>query len=213
MLYNVIGDKMKENIDDELYENRHSIYCYPDTDVLINKLDIKDVNLLLKYEAKITAAKLLALRKKGIIGNFDVKHLIDIHIYLFEDIYPFAGKFRTENIGKGEFRFAEWQYIETELSNLLDNLKKENYLHNLDKKNLAIRLAYYMSELNVLHPFREGNGRTIREFIRELALKNNYVLNLSRADPAKFLESSIKSIIDIDDLSDIIIDCLEEFND
>ena len=200
---------MKNNLDD-LYENRHSIYCYPDTNVLINKLDIKDIDLLQKYEAKITAAKLLSLRQKGIIGNFDVKHIKNIHLYLFEDIYPFAGKFRTENIGKGAFRFAEWQYIEPELNKLLENLKVENYLNGLDADPLAQKLAYYMSELNVLHPFREGNGRTIREFIRELALKNGYTLNLMNADPAEFLEASIKSIVETEDLSSIILNCLEK---
>ena len=202
---------MENNIDD-LYENRHSIYCYPNSNVLINKLEIKDINLLQKYEAKITAAKLLSLRQKGIIGNFDVKHVKDIHFYLFEDIYPFAGKFRTENIGKGVFRFAEWQYIEPELIKLLKKLEAENYLSNLNKNNMAQRLAYYMAELNVLHPFREGNGRTIREFIRELALKNNYILNLMNVDPAHFLDASIKSIVETNDLSSIIFNCLEYAN-
>lgn len=202
---------MENNIDD-LYENRHSIYCYPKSNVLINKLEIKDIDLLQKYEAKITAAKLLSLRQKGIIGNFDIQHVKDIHFYLFEDIYPFAGKFRTENIGKGVFRFAEWQYIEPELTKLLKKLEAENYLSNLNKNNMAQRLAYYMAELNVLHPFREGNGRTIREFIRELALKNNYILNLMNVDPAHFLDASIKSIVETNDLSSIIFNCLEYAN-
>ena len=203
---------MKENIEDDLYENRHSIYCYPNTDILINKLDIKDVSLLQKYEAKITAVKLLALRQKGIIGIFDVKHLKDIHLFLFEDIYPFAGQFRTENIGKGVFRFAEWQYIDSELVKLLEKLKSEDYLANMDRNLLSNKLAYYISELNVLHPFREGNGRTIREFIRELALKNSYILNLKKVDPSAFLDASIKSIVEIDDLSSLIFNCLETQN-
>lgn len=59
-------------------------------------------------------------------------------------------------------------------------LKNENYLKGLNKEELAKRLAYYLSELNVLHPFREGNGRTTREFIRQLALKNGYKLNLKK---------------------------------
>ena len=198
---------------DDLYENRHSIYCYPNTNILINKLNIKNSKLLQKYEAKITAAKLLSLRQKGIIGNYDVHHIKNIQLYLFEDIYPFAGKFRTENIGKGAFRFAEWQYIESELTKLLENLKSENYLANIGKNELSQKLAYYMAELNVLHPFREGNGRTIREFIRELALKNGYTLNLMNSDPTQFLEASIKSIVETDDLSKLIFKCLEIIND
>lgn len=193
----------------DLYKKRNSNYCYKNSNVLINKLDIHNEKVLQKFEAKITAAKLLALRKKGIIGNFDTQHLIDIHTYLFEDIYPFAGKFRNENIAKGVFRFAEFEYIEPELERLLNELKSENYLEGLSKKDLTQRLAYYLSELNVLHPFREGNGRTIREFIRELALKNGYVLNLSNVSPSDFLKASIKSIVDTTDLSNLIAACLQ----
>ena len=194
----------------DLYEPRFSNYCYPNTNVLINKLNIKDKGTLQKFEAKITAAKLLSLRQKGIIGNFDSKHLIDIHKYLFEDIYPFAGKYRNENIAKGVFRFAEWEYIEPELEKLLGSLKEENYLLGLSKKDLAEKLAYYLSELNVLHPFREGNGRTIREFLRELALKNEYTLNIKKVSPKDFLNASIKSIVDISDLAKLLYICLEK---
>ena len=206
MWYNLSGDNMGK----DLYDKRNSNYCYKNSNTLINKLNIHDEKLLHKYEAKITAAKLLDLRQKGIIGNFDIAHLNSIHTYLFEDIYPFAGKFRNENIAKGVFRFAEYEYIEPELKKLLNELKKENYLSNLSKEDLSERLAYYLSELNVLHPYREGNGRTIREFIRELALKNGYVLNLSKVSPKDFLNASIKSIVDISDLTNLILICLEE---
>lgn len=195
---------------EDLYEHRNSNYCYPNSDVLINKLNIHNSKTLQKYEAKITAAKLLALRQKGIIGNFDIAHLNAIHTYLFEDIYTFAGKFRNENIAKGVFRFAEFEYIEPELTRLFDNLKQESYLSGLEKNALAERLAYYLSELNVLHPYREGNGRTIREFIRELALKNGFLLNLSKVSPEQFLQASIKSIVDTKNLTDCIAICLEE---
>lgn len=196
-------------MDNKIYNERHSNYCYANSNVLINKLNIKDFKKLQIYEAKITAAKLLSLRQKGIIGNFDVNHLNAIHTYLFEDIYFFAGKFRNENIAKGVFRFAEWEYIESELNNLLLKLKNENYLEGISKEELANRLAFYLSELNVLHPYREGNGRTIREFIRELALKNNYVLNLSKVSPKDFLDASMKSIVDTSFLSKLIFECLE----
>ena len=100
---------------DDLYEARNSIYCYPNTDVLINKLNIKDNQLLSEVERKIVLAKSYELRKNSKIGSFDLNHFIEIHKFLFEDIYPFAGKFRNENIAKGYFSFAEWQYIEPEI--------------------------------------------------------------------------------------------------
>ena len=191
-----------------LYEG--SKYCYENSGTLKNKLDIRDYKQLEKYEAKITAAKSLGLRIKGITGDFDKKHYISIHKYLFEDIYPFAGEFREENIGKGEFRFASFEYIEPELDRLLNELKQENFLAGLSKQELAKRLAYYLSELNVLHPFREGNGRTNREFIRQLALKNGYVLNLKNPPPQEVLDASIKSVIDTTDLEKIIEEMLEK---
>jgi len=143
----------------DLYEPRSSKYSYENSDVLINYLDIRNTKDLLHYEAKITAAKSLGLRQKGITGNFDKEHYLSIHQYLFEDIYPFAGKLREENISKGEFRFAQWEYVEQELDKLLQQLKRENFLEGLEKEQLARRLAYYLSEINVLHPFREGNRK------------------------------------------------------
>ena len=193
----------------DLYDNSSSKYCYKNSNVLINKLDIHNTKDLQYYEAKITAAKSLGLRQQGITGNFNIKHYLSIHKYLFEDIYPFAGQLREENISKGEFRFAQWEYIEQELDKLLEELKKENFLEGLDKDQLAKRLAYYLSELNVLHPFREGNGRTNREFIRQLALKNGYNLNLKKVSPQKTLEASIESIVDTSNLEEIINFCLE----
>ena len=92
----------------------------------------------------------------------------------------------------------------------MDQLKSEKYLAELPKEQLAKRLAYYLSELNVLHPFREGNGRTNREFIRQLALKNGYVLNLAKVSPKETLEASIISIVDTEKLENIIQECLEE---
>ena len=136
----------------DLYEARNSIYCYKDSDVLVNKFDIHDNKKLEEIERKIVLAKLYELRQNHQIGNFDVSHFVGIHRFLFEDIYPFAGLFRNENIAKGNFSFAEWEYIEDELKKLLDQLKEENYLQNLDRNIFIKRLSYYMAELNVLHP-------------------------------------------------------------
>lgn len=192
------------------YGIEQSKYCYENTNVLINKLNIKNTKDLLYYEAKLTAAKSLGLRLRGITGKFDKKHYLSIHKYLFEDIYPFAGKLREENISKGEFRFAQWEYIEPELDRLMKQLLEENYLKGLNKIELAKKLSYYLAELNVLHPFREGNGRTNREFIRQLALKNSYILNLKKVPPQQTLQASIHSIVDTRELEKIIEECLEE---
>lgn len=193
-----------------MYESKNSVYCYKGTNTLVNKLNIKDPISLENYETSVVALKLMALNKKGITGNFDVEHFVSIHKFLFEDIYPFAGLFRTENIAKDYFQFAEWEYIESELTRLLSELKSENFLANLTKEKFTERLAYYWAELNVLHPFREGNGRTTREFLRQLSLKNGYILNLHKISPQKLFNASIKSIIDTADLEKYLYACLEK---
>ena len=194
----------------DLYESRNSIYCYKDTNILVNKLNIMNQEKLNEKDSNISAVKMFNLRQNKMIGKFDIPHFIGIHKYIFEDLYPFAGLFRTENIAKGNFSFAEWNFIESELNRILNELKSENYLKDLDKTDLAKGLAYYLSELNVLHPFREGNGRTIREFIRQLAYKNNYILDLRRINPKDLLNATIKSVVDTSDLEQLIFICLDK---
>ncbi len=198
----------------DFYEARNSIYCYKNSNILVNKLNITDVNKLENIERKLVLAKLYELRQNKQIENFDIEHFISIHKFLFEDIYPFAGLFRCENIAKDNFSFAEWRYIESELRNLLDKLKNDNYLLNTDKQTLSQKLAYYMAELNVLHPFREGNGRTIREFIRQLAYNSGYLLNIQKINPNNMLNACIKSVVDTTDLEKLIYiyTCLEKNN-
>ena len=192
------------------YEPRDSIYCYPNSNVLVNKFDVRVADELFKIENDITIYKLFILRQKGITGNFDVAHFVSIHKFIFEDIYPFAGLYRSENIAKDNFMFANWEFIEDNMNSIFGELKRENYLKGLTKEEFAKRLTYYMSELNFLHQFREGNGRTTREFIRQLALKNGYNLDLSRFKAEDILNASIESVVDVDNLEEIIFNSLVE---
>ena len=199
-------------MNDEMYEVINSIYCYKGTDVLKNKLNIHDLDTLSNIERKLVLAKLYELRQNKSIGNFDMQHFKFIHRFLFEDIYDFAGEFRRENIAKDNFRFAEYEYIEQELGRLLNELKKENYLKDLSKKDFVKRIIYYMTELNVLHPFREGNGRTIREFIRELEYVNGYIFNLRGMDPNIIMSAMKRSVINSDDLEKIMYKCIDKID-
>ena len=191
-------------------ENKSSKYCYTGTNTLINKLDIKDRAKLEELENALIVFKIYELRKKEITGNFDLEHLLSIHKYLLFDLYDFAGELRTENIAKDNFKFADTRFIEQELIKLFEELKEESYLKGLNKEKLAERLAYYLAELNVLHPFREGNGRVTREFIRQLALKNNYLLDLRKVKFEELLDASIKSIVDTKPIEALILVCLVE---
>lgn len=169
-----------------------SFYCYPKSNVLKNKLNIKDAEELRTAEREITALKTSQAMINRIKGKFDFPHLKKIHYFLFCDIYDWAGEIRTVNISKGN-QFCRCDYIEEQMNNLLAKLKSENYLKNLDKENAAKRLAYYLSEINVIHPFREGNGRTQRLFIEHLSHSIGYQLNFMQITKEEMLEASVRS--------------------
>ena len=157
---------------------------------------------------------MLELHISGITGDFSLKHFINIHKKLFGDVYFFAGEFRKENIAKGSFRFADYRYINDEIVKIFEKILKDKDLieKKVSKDILAEKLAYYSAELNVLHPFREGNGRTIREYIRQMALYIGYNMNYSRIKAVDYIEASIFSIVDISKLKEIYIKCLEKID-
>lgn len=170
------------------------IYCYPNSNVLVNKLNIRDNEKLYEAERKITAFRLQELIKEPVDGNFDLKHLCDIHRYIFQDIYTWAGELRTVDIAKSNL-FCKVQYIEEAGKKIFDSLRKDDYLTNLSRDEFIIKIAYYFSEINALHPFREENGRTQREFIRLLALEAGYKLMLSNVTEDEMMEASKESFL------------------
>lgn len=180
----------------DVYTTTQSIYCYDDTNVLKNKLNIKDFKILKKAEEEITAVKQFELFKNPIKGNFSKTHLFNIHKFIFEDIYPFAGKIRREQISKGNTMFYPPNLIDRELNKVFNEVKRSNMLKEHNTDMFFDRLAYVMAELNVIHPFREGNGRAIRELIRIMAKRNGYDINWGDVDKKELLENSILSVDD-----------------
>ena len=136
-----------------------------DESVLKNKIGINDVEQLNTAERMITSFKLSKLYLNTGAQSFDVNHLKSIHKFLFEDIYPFAGEFRRENIAK-RIHFCLVDYIE---SNLDMTLKKAIKMvpKLVDRDTLLRYITELYSDLDMIHPFREGNGRTEREFVRQ----------------------------------------------
>lgn len=167
-------------------------YCYPGTDILINKFDIRDDNILSEAERKYTAIRSLELLNHPVSGKFDLKHLQAIHKHLFQDIYPWAGELRTVDIAKSNL-FCLSQFIPNFADDIFRQLKSENYLKGLAKDIFVKRCAYYFCEINALHPFREGNGRSQREFIRQLALNAGWIIDWYKIEPAEMLQASIDS--------------------
>ncbi len=192
-----------------VYTTVQSIYCYPDTDVLKNKLNIRDSKFLKTAEEEITLIKQMELLKNPIKGNFTKAHLMNIHKFIFEDIYPFAGKIRREQISKADTMFYPPDLIDRELNRVFSAIKEKNMLNEKDEDKIFDNLAYVMAELNIIHPFREGNGRTIREFIRLMAKRLNYELNWGNADKERILNASIMSVDNYKGLIEMLRACID----
>ncbi|MDE3233233.1 MAG: Fic family protein, partial [Pseudomonadota bacterium] len=149
------------------------------TAVLKNKAGITNQDLLDEYEADFTAIRILELAQAPVEGNLDLTHLCKIHEYLFQDVYEWAGEIRSVDIIRGESRFCNVRQIQSYSNTVFNALADENYLNNLESTVLASRLAHYLSEINAIHPFREGNGRVQRLFISQLAEQAGYTLDYS----------------------------------
>lgn len=169
-------------------------YSYPGTDVLRNKPGIRDPEALSEFEHQKTTISSLVQREKPIKGNFDLAHLQAIHKDLFKDVYDWAGELRSVSISKGGSAFAHPGMIESYAnSTVFKDLKKDNYLRGMDEDKFASRLAHHTSEINALHPFREGNGRSTRLFIEELAKQAGYKLDYTQVDAKTWNEASRQS--------------------
>jgi cell filamentation protein len=171
-----------------------STYYYEDAPVYKNYFKLKDQSRLLSLETDISLNRLSELNARPIKGRFSWTHLSNIHQYIFGDIYPFAGKSRNENIIKGDTQFCSCEFIHQSFEQMITSLKSEKYLKGLKKKVLSDRLGYYMSELNMIHPFREGNGRAIREYIRCLALARGVMIHWDLIDKDRLLQAIISSV-------------------
>ncbi|MBN2653038.1 MAG: Fic family protein [Spirochaetales bacterium] len=163
--------------------------------ILENKLGITNAVELARAEEKISKTKALQLFTSGFLENLNAgtfHSLSEIHRYLFEDIYEFAGKLRTVNIAKGNFRFVPLMYLEAALKNI-EAMPQSNFDEIIEK---------YV-EMNIAHPFREGNGRSTRIWLdlilkKELNLvvdwscidKENYLLAMERS-PVKDVEIKV----------------------
>jgi len=138
-----------------LYENTSS-YCYKNTDVLINKLNITNDKILYEAERELVSLRLLELNEFPIKGSFNFKHLKRIHKYLFKDIYSWAGKIRICNISKIDL-FCLAEHINTYGNDIFRKLKNEKYYYDYDNETTLIKLVELFSDINALHPFRDEN--------------------------------------------------------
>ncbi len=188
-------------------------YVDPSSGLLKNLLDISDYDVLLFVESSAVSKRLQELFKNPITIK-GTSSLLEIHQHLFQDIYAWAGKVRTVNISKdgkpffdGERFSSAFQYIDS-LIEVYRTIDSSNF------HEIAKALASILDHVNFLHPFREGNGRTQREFIRLLALEKGLTLNLNPADNTTVYNQYMQGTIngDIELLSQLIFEQISSSN-
>ena len=163
-------------------------YCYPGSTVLKNIPDLREQALLDEYEKR---AYRVRAEQPLPHGTLSVRHYCAIHRHLFQDVYRWAGRLRTVRIAKGASMFCYPEHIAAQMADLFSDLKRQRHLRNLDADTFAASLASFLSTLNAIHPFREGNGRTQMAFALLLAERAGHQLELDDLDPAAFLQSMI----------------------
>lgn len=164
-------------------------YAYSGSWTLANKYGIKDKQDLDILEETITRVR----ASEGIPqGNHDYDHLKSIHKHLFQDLYEWAGKERTIQIGKqsNDKSFTNTDLIENNLNNTFKKLKEDNYLKQLPKDEFSKKIGDLVNNINEAHPFREGNGRTMREFITSVSNEAGYDINWSAMDKKEWNKAS-----------------------
>ena len=185
-------------------------------DILPNKLGITNQHDLMDYEEKIVAEKIITLLKESEAFEPDLDYFKHIHKVLFEDLYDFAGKFRTVDIVKTDsnFPFCFAQFLPSESERIFGDLKTKNYLKNLAKPDFIQGIADLSTELNALHPFREGNGRALRIFTEQLVIHAGYDIQRASVDSERWLYANKTAVFgDESELVAIFKDVISEIAD
>jgi cell filamentation protein len=164
-------------------------YADPVTGVLHKRLELRTAAELDNAEREITHAALILLGESPAPPTYDLPHLQEIHRRIFSDIYEWAGQIRTVGIAKGAM-FCLPQHIEASAATIFGTLRDEGRLRGLERGRFVERLAYYLGEVNAVHPFREGNGRAQRAFFGQLAADAGFTLGWQHLDRIRNIDAS-----------------------
>ena len=163
-------------------------YCYPpDYIVLKNKLNLTDAAELDYFEREFVVQRIA----EGLpSGRFDLAHLRAIHRHLFQDVYDWAGDIRTVEISKGGHQFQFRHYIETGMADVHRRINAHNLLRDLSANDFADLAGEIIGDLNYVHPFREGNGRTQAIYLEQLAGQAGHALDLKAVQKEAWINAS-----------------------
>lgn len=162
-------------------------YVYPGTAVLRNKFDLRDAARL-DYEERFFSTQ---RAEEGVPkGDFDLKHLQAIHRHLFQDVYDWAGQLRTLEISKGGHQFMFRQYIASGMADVHKRIRAAKYFKGQADQVFAVEAGKIIGDVNYVHPFREGNGRTQLLYLQQLCEKAGHSLDLRAFDRDAWMDAS-----------------------
>ena len=163
-------------------------YLYPGTQVLANLRGIQDSDKLAQFEADATSLHILELEYKSPPSLFYLEDYLDLHHWIFRDVYKWAGELRTVELSLGnQVWFGPKAFIAQSLHQKLNELREENFLRNTSNEYFCKRAAYFLGELNAIHPFRDGNGQTVHWFrITRDQMKEASIQSFQRGDTTGF---------------------------
>ena len=167
--------------------------CYEGTSCLINKFDVKDESVLKELETTITLTKTTEYFLNPLFSTFDVQHYRNIHKYLFGDIYEWAGEYRNVDMSKKGTSFAKAESIDELMSKCFARLQAKNCFQGLSFNDFIDSIVDFYCVTNMIHPFREGNGRTQRLFLTQLINLNNYSIDFSKIDTDELMIATIQA--------------------
>ena len=168
-------------------------YSYPGTDVLRNKLGITNDADLTKAEQRYSTARGLEAARLSFAPN--AQGYRDLHRHLFQDVYEWAGQDHTVQIGKGGSMFAAPTYVAREMDKLFADLGNRNSFRGLTRDEFFDRLGNHLSELNAIHPFRDGNGRAMRQHAAQIARDAGHPIRVASIDKTACMEASRHSFV------------------
>jgi cell filamentation protein len=168
-------------------------YCYPSTCVLINRLGLMDDDLLSQAEHDLT--QIAASEIDFELPPYNLAYLQQIHRYLFRDVYDWAGEIRTVDISKADTRFCNVNRIEPEANKLFLALAKANWFEGLERSTLVRAAAEFFGDLNVIHPFREGNGRAQRILFEHIIVNAGYEIDWWVVGEGEWIQANIDAVV------------------
>lgn len=163
-------------------------YTYPGTDILRNRLGITDDALLNEAERRLTLARGAHAARLVFPGTAEGYRAL--HKHLFQDLYDWAGQDRSVSIAKGGSSFAAPPYIAREMDKVFSDMAARNDLRGLPRDEFFDRLGNHINELNAIHPFREGNGRTMRHHAAQVAREAGHPIRIASIDKTAWMEAS-----------------------